>query len=59
MVCLIVCILIFRSRLVFKFDLFVAVVVAAALLVFGHGLHFDLVLGLTHAFNIVAFLYFL
>ncbi len=42
----------FRS-LVFKLVLFV-VVVAAALFVFG-GLHFDLVLGLTHAF--LAFLY--
>ncbi len=54
MVCLSVCILIFRS-FVFKLLLFV-VVVAAALFVFG-GLHFDLVLGLTHAF--LAFLYFL
>ena len=54
MVCLIVCILIFRS-LAFKLVLFV-VVAAAALFVFG-GHHFDLPLGLTHAF--LAFLYFL
>ncbi len=55
MVCLIVCILIFRS-LAFKPCSFCVVVAAAALFVFG-GLHFDLLLGLTHAF--LAFLYFL
>ncbi len=55
MVCLIVSILLFPS-LDFKLVLFVVVVVAAALFVFG-GLHFDLVLGLTRAF--LAFLYFL
>ena len=48
MVCLIVCILIFRS-LVFKPCSFCC---CCALFVFG-GLHFDLVLGLTRAFNLL------
>ena len=56
MVCLIVCILIFRS-LVFKLVLFV-VVVAAALFVFGR-LHFDLFQGLTRAFTRPNILYLL
>ena len=55
MVCLIVCILI-SAALFSSLFLVVVVVAAAALFVFGV-LHFDLVLGLTHAF--LAFLYFL
>ena len=63
MVCLIVCILIsaalFSSLVllvVVAVVVVVVVVVAAALFVFGR-LHFDVVLGLTHAY--LAFLYFL
>ena len=54
MVCVMDCILI-SAALSFT-GLVLFVVVVATLFVFG-GLHFDLVLGLTHAF--LAFLYFL